>query len=69
MLSLNEAGAYVSQTLTHYKPGDTIWIPPHEEHWHGASPHTMMVHLAIQEAFEGKTANWLEKVSDKDYHL
>ena len=51
------------------KPGDTIWIPPHEEHWHGASPRTMMVHLAIQEAFEGKTANWLEKVSDKDYHL
>ena len=23
--ALNEAGAYVSQTLTHYKPGDTIW--------------------------------------------
>ena len=49
------------------KPGDTIWIPPLEEHWHGATAANIMVHLAIQESLDGKTANWLEKVSDSDY--
>ena len=51
------------------KPGDTIWIPPLEEHWHGATATNVMVHLAIQESLNGKTATWLEKVSDNDYEL
>lgn len=49
------------------RPGDTVWIPPGEEHWHGAGPDTAMVHLAIQEGLEGQFADWLEKVSDEDY--
>ncbi|MCB1339783.1 MAG: cupin domain-containing protein [Pseudooceanicola sp.] len=49
------------------RPGDTIWIPPGEEHWHGAGPDTGMVHLAIQEAEGGRAADWLEHVSDEDY--
>ncbi|GHF35221.1 (R)-mandelonitrile lyase [Seohaeicola zhoushanensis] len=49
------------------RAGDTIWIPPGEEHWHGAGPTTGMVHLAIQEAVDGKAADWLEQVSDADY--
>ncbi|MFK7750923.1 MAG: cupin domain-containing protein [Sedimentitalea sp.] len=49
------------------RPGDTIWIPPGEEHWHGAAPETAMVHIAIQEAPDGKPATWLEQVSDPDY--
>jgi quercetin dioxygenase-like cupin family protein len=49
--------------------GDTIWIPPNEEHWHGATASNVMVHLALQESLEGKTANWLEHVSDSDYQL
>jgi quercetin dioxygenase-like cupin family protein len=50
------------------RPGDTIWIPPGEEHWHGATPDNLMVHLAMQEAdANGTTANWLEEVSDADY--
>jgi quercetin dioxygenase-like cupin family protein len=49
------------------KPGDVIWIPPGEKHWHGAAPTTAMVHLAIQEELDGKTADWLEKVSDEQY--
>ncbi len=48
-------------------PGDSIWIPPGEEHWHGAGPDTGMVHLALQEAKDGATATWLEPVSDEDY--
>ena len=49
------------------RPGDTVWIPPGEEHWHGAGPETGMVHLAMQEADDGVSANWLEPVSDADY--
>ena len=49
------------------RSGDTVWIPPGEEHWHGASRNNRMTHLAIQEASDGKTANWLDKVSDEEY--
>ncbi|MFV0473186.1 MAG: cupin domain-containing protein [Pikeienuella sp.] len=49
------------------RPGDTVWIPPEEEHWHGATPETGMVHLAIQEAQDGVSADWLEHVTDEDY--
>ncbi len=49
------------------RPGDVVWFPPHEKHWHGASPATAMTHLAIQEALDGKTVDWLEQVSDEQY--
>lgn len=50
------------------RPGDTVWIPPGEKHWHGAAPDSIMVHLAIQEADEhGVASVWLEPVSDGDY--
>ena len=45
------------------KAGDTVWIPPGEEHWHGASAENSMTHIAIQEALNGSVATWLEKVS------
>ena len=51
------------------RAGDTVWIPPDEEHWHGASITNSMTHIAIQEALNGNVANWLEKVSDADYEL
>ncbi len=50
------------------RPGDVVWIPPDEKHWHGATPTTAMSHIAIQEQLEGKTADWMEKVSDEQYH-
>ena len=49
------------------RAGDTVWIPPGEEHWHGAAPDQMMCHLAIQEALEGRVADWLDQVSDAEY--
>ena len=49
------------------RAGDTVWIPPHEEHWHGASSTNSMTHIAIQEALNGSVAEWLEKVSDDQY--
>ena len=51
------------------KAGDTVWIPPCEEHWHGATAGTGMAHIAIQEALNGSVAKWLEKVSEKEYGL
>jgi quercetin dioxygenase-like cupin family protein len=49
------------------RPGDTIWIPPGEKHWHGAAPETAMVHLAIHEALDGSHVAWMEKVTDDVY--
>ena len=48
-------------------PGDVVWFAPGEKHWHGAAPVTAMTHIAIQEALEDKTVEWLEKVSDEQY--
>jgi quercetin dioxygenase-like cupin family protein len=50
------------------RSGDIIWFPPGEKHWHGAAPNTAMTHIAIQEQLDGKTVDWLEKVSDEQYH-
>ncbi len=49
------------------RPGDVVWIPPGEKHWHGATPTTAMTHIAIQERKDGKAVEWLEKVSDEQY--
>ena len=48
-------------------PGDVVWIPSEEKHWHGATSTTAMTHIAIQEQIDGKTTNWMEKVSDEQY--
>ncbi len=49
------------------RPGDVLWFAPGEKHWHGASPSSAMTHTAIQEHLDGKTADWLEKVTDAQY--
>ncbi len=49
------------------RPGDVIWIPPGEKHWHGAAPTTAMTHIDIQEKLGGKTVDWMEPVSDEQY--
>jgi quercetin dioxygenase-like cupin family protein len=49
------------------RPGDVVWFAPGEKHWHGASPTASVTHMAIQEALDGKTADWLEQVSDEQY--
>lgn len=45
------------------QPGDVVWIAPGERHWHGATDTTAMTHIAIQEHMNGKTVEWMEKVS------
>jgi quercetin dioxygenase-like cupin family protein len=50
------------------RPGDVVWIAPGEKHWHGASSGTAMTHIAMQEKLDGKAVDWLERVSDEQYH-
>jgi quercetin dioxygenase-like cupin family protein len=49
------------------QPGDIVWFPPGEKHWHGAAPTTALTHIAIQEQLDGKAVDWMEKVSDEQY--
>ena len=50
------------------KAGDCVFFAPNEKHWHGAAPGTGMVHVARQEALDGKHVDWLEHVSDEQYN-
>jgi quercetin dioxygenase-like cupin family protein len=49
------------------RPGDVVWFPPGEKHWHGATATTGMTHIAIQEMLDGKAVEWMEQVSDAQY--
>lgn len=49
------------------KPGDIVWFPPNEKHWHGASANKAMSHIAIQEEVNGEVVTWMEKVTDEQY--
>ena len=48
-------------------PGDIVWFPPGEKHWHGAAPTMAMTHIAIAELLDGKAVDWMEKVADEQY--
>jgi quercetin dioxygenase-like cupin family protein len=50
-------------------PGQTIYTPPGEEHWHGATPDDFMEHLAMLENGDdpAATTTWLEQVTDEEY--
>src|SRR3954467_8142571 len=50
------------------RPGDVVWFPPGEKHWHGAAPSTAMTHIAIQEALDVKVVEWMEHLTDEQYH-
>jgi quercetin dioxygenase-like cupin family protein len=64
------AGLVVARdgTIVRLAPGDTVWTPPGEEHWHGAGDNTMMCHLAMLERVgDGDGTRWLEPVTDEQY--
>jgi quercetin dioxygenase-like cupin family protein len=46
-------------------PGDVVYAPPGERHWHGARPDSPMLHLSVT---SGGPTEWLDKVSDAEYH-
>jgi quercetin dioxygenase-like cupin family protein len=43
--------------------GDTVWAPPGERHWHGGSPDTVLLHLAMSLG----TTHWAGEVADAEY--
>jgi 4-carboxymuconolactone decarboxylase len=49
------------------RQGDVVLIPPGQKHWHGAAPNRSVAHIAIVEQLDGKTVDWMEKVSDEQY--
>jgi len=51
------------------RPGDVVWFPPGEKHWHGATRTAAMTHIAVQEHLDGKAVDWLEQVSEEQYRL
>ncbi len=56
-----------SGAIEEIRPGDVVWFPPGEKHWHGAAPDTAMTHIAIQETLDGSSVEWMEHVSDEQY--
>jgi quercetin dioxygenase-like cupin family protein len=50
-------------------PGDVIWTPSGEKHWHGATTTTAMTHLSSVDQLHGKSAGWMEQVSDEQYQI
>jgi quercetin dioxygenase-like cupin family protein len=44
-------------------PGDVVWAPPGEVHWHGAAPDSFINHTAISLGL----TNWGEQVDDDHY--
>lgn len=49
------------------RPGDVVWIPSGEKHWHGATATTAMTHIAVYEQLDGNGVDWMEPVSDEQY--
>jgi 4-carboxymuconolactone decarboxylase len=49
------------------REGDVVSIPPNTKHWHGASPDRSMAHIALVELLDGKSTDWMEKVTDEQY--
>ena len=49
------------------RAGDYVWCPPDVSHWHGATPDTAMVHIALTNSKNGKTVHWQKPVTDEEY--
>lgn len=57
------------EPIVEIRAGDVIWCPPDHKHWHGASATTSMTHIGVQEALDGVSVVWLEKVTDEEYNV
>jgi quercetin dioxygenase-like cupin family protein len=55
-------------TVLRLRAGDTVWTPPGEEHWHGATASNVMCHHALLEGTgDDDGTTWLEPVTDAEY--
>ena len=62
-----EAPGRAGGPIEEIRPGDVVWFPPGEKHWHGATDKTAMTHVAIAESQDGSPVTWLEQVTDEEY--
>ena len=54
--------------VTELHPGQVVYTPPSEWHWHGAAPDHFMTHVSLVEADEhGNSATWGDHVTDEEY--
>lgn len=53
--------------IQEFTEGDILLCPRDSRHWHGATPHSPMAHVAVQEALDGTNVTWMEHVSDDVY--
>lgn len=50
------------------RPGDRVFFEPEENHWHGAHPTRLMVHVAMQQMDDsGTPVFWGRHVTDEEY--
>jgi quercetin dioxygenase-like cupin family protein len=56
-----------SGPIQEIRPGDIVWIAAGVKHWHGATPTNGMSHIAFSESLNGKSVEWMEKVTDEQY--
>ena len=51
------------------RPGETLYTPPGQDHWHAAAPGCFMEHLAMLEAADdpAETTTWKAHVTDDEY--
>lgn len=53
---------------TEIRAGDTVSCSCGKRHWHGAAATTAMSHFAVTELLDGKNTDWMEAVTDEQYH-
>jgi quercetin dioxygenase-like cupin family protein len=56
--------------VTRIRPGDVVYTPSDEWHWHGAGPDNFMTHLSITEgvgASPQAETDWGAQVTDAEY--
>lgn len=72
-LHVTEGLGYVQtrgEQVIELHPGDTVYTPPGEWHWHGAQAHNFMSHLAMWEApapSDEPETEWGDKVAAVEY--
>ena len=49
------------------RAGDVVWIPPGVSIGTAPPPRRAMTHIAIAEALDGKTVEWMEQVTAEQY--
>jgi len=70
MLIITEGKGWIQQwgePVIEVQEGDVVWFPAGVKHWHGGTPDTDMTNIAIAPVVDGRSSDWLEKVSDEQY--